>query len=108
MSTVQSTTCSDAPNIVMSGDESDRIVALELVADGYVTRPRELLARAHVVLRRQPLGQGGRARDPKRGGVCFGGWWLDSRAPRLLDPNGDTVSLTKSEFVSLVAASMSE
>ena len=39
------------------GDESDRIVGLELGADDYVTKPfspRELAARVRTVLRRAP------------------------------------------------------
>jgi two-component system, OmpR family, response regulator len=100
---------SDVPIIVTSGDqcgENDRIVALELGADDCVTKPfstRELLARARAVLRRHTLGQAARARDPKRGGFCFGGWRLERRARRLLDPKGNTVSLTKGVFVLLVA-----
>ncbi len=105
---------SDVPIIVTGSDqcnENDRIVALELGADDYVTKPfnpMELLARARAVLRRQTPRQAARARDPKRGGFYFGGWRLERRARRLLDPKGNTVSLTKGEFVLLIAASMSE
>ena len=69
---------SDVPIIVTTGDrrdEIDRVVALELGADGYVTKPfslRELLARVRAVLRRQTLGQAARVRDPERGGFRFG------------------------------------
>jgi two-component system, OmpR family, response regulator len=99
----------DVPIIVTGSDqcdENDRIVALELGADDYVTKPfnpMELLARARAVLRRQTPRQAARARDPKRGGFYFGGWRLERRARRLLDPKGDTVSLTKGEFDLLVA-----
>ena len=104
----------DVPTIVAGSDhsdENDRIVALELGADNYVTKPfstRELLARARAMWRRRTLAQAARARDPKLGGFCLGGWRLERRARRLLDPKGNTVSLTKSEFVLLVAATMSE
>ena len=50
----------DLPVILLTarGDESDRIVGLELGADDYVTKPfspRELAARVRTVLRRAPL-----------------------------------------------------
>ena len=47
------------------GDESDKVVGLELGADDYVTKPfsvKELIARIHAVLRR-PGGRGGRPAD---------------------------------------------
>ncbi len=43
--------------LTAKGDELDRVLGLELGADDYVTKPfglRELLARVHVCLRRQP------------------------------------------------------
>ena len=50
------------PIIVLSavGDEIDKVLLLEIGADDYVVKPfgtRELLARIHAVLRRQPGGQ---------------------------------------------------
>jgi DNA-binding response OmpR family regulator len=50
---------SDVPVILLTarGDESDRIVGLELGADDYITKPfspRELAARVRSVLRRAP------------------------------------------------------
>jgi DNA-binding response OmpR family regulator len=100
---------SDVPIIVTAGgrcDEIDRVVALELGADDFVTKPfslRELLARARAVLRRQKIGQAARARDPERGGFRFGGWQLDRRTRRLLDPKDNPVQLTKGEYALLVA-----
>ena len=100
---------SDVPIIVTNGDrrdEIDRVVALELGADDYVTKPfslRELLARVRAVLRRQTLGRAARARDSKRGGFRFGGWRLECRVRRVIDPKGHPVLLTKSEYVLLVA-----
>ncbi len=49
----------DVPIIMLTakGEETDRVVGLEIGADDYVTKPfsvRELLARARVRLRRQP------------------------------------------------------
>jgi two-component system phosphate regulon response regulator PhoB/two-component system alkaline phosphatase synthesis response regulator PhoP len=45
------------------GDESDKVVGLELGADDYVTKPfsiKELVARIHAVLRRPPGGEAAR------------------------------------------------
>jgi DNA-binding response OmpR family regulator len=110
MSTVQSTIRSNAPMIDQC-NESDRVVALELEADDDVTKrfgPGESLACNRGALRRQTLGQARRARDPMRGGVCFSGRRLESRARRLLDPMAMTLSVTKGEFAFLIAALMSE
>jgi len=44
------------------GDESDKVIGLELGADDYVTKPfsvKELVARIHAVLRRPPGGEAG-------------------------------------------------
>lgn len=54
---------SEVPIFVLSarGDEVDRVVALELGADGYLTKPfslRELLARLHALLRRADVPPG--------------------------------------------------
>ncbi len=86
---------SDIPIIVTIGDqcdEIDRVVALVSGADDLATKPfspRELLARARAVLRRQEIGKLARMRDPERGGFRFGGWRLDRRARRLFDPKGN-------------------
>src|SRR3954463_1278416 len=63
----------DGPAIIMlsaMGEETDRIVGLELGADDYLPKPcnpRELLARIRAVLRRR--GEGGRA-EPDLGAQC--------------------------------------
>jgi two-component system, OmpR family, response regulator len=98
---------SDVPIIIMTGhrlDEIDRVVGLELGADDYIVKPfglRELLARVRAVLRRQ--GRVARTRDPERGGYRFGGWQLERRGRRLVDPNGAQVSLSKGEYALLLA-----
>jgi two-component system, OmpR family, response regulator len=100
---------SDVPIIITTGSpchETDRIVALELGADDFVIKPfslRELLARVRAVLRRQGIGRAARTCDREGGGFRFGGWELDRRARRLLDPKGNPVSLTKSEYDLLIA-----
>jgi DNA-binding response OmpR family regulator len=100
---------SDVPIIIMTGhsrEEVDRVVGLELGADDYLTKPfslRELLARARAVLRRHERGRATRARDPERGGYWFNGWSLERRTRRLVNPDGEPVSLTKSEYALLLA-----
>ena len=100
---------SDVPIIIMTGhrlDEIDRVAGLELGADDYIVKPfglRELLARVRAVLRRQEMGRVARTRDPERGGYRFGGWQLERRGRRLVDPNGAQVSLSKGEYALLLA-----
>lgn len=100
---------SDVPIIITTGhrrDEIDRVLGLELGADDYLTKPfslRELMARVRAVLRRQEMGRAGRSREPERGGYRFGGWRVERRARRLLDPSGDQVALTKGEYALLLA-----
>ena len=102
-------TSSDVPVIIATGDrrdEIDRVVGLELGADDYLTKPfslRELLARIRAVLRRQEAGRAASQRDPERGRFRFGGWQLDRRIRRLIDPRGSQVALTKGEYALLTA-----
>ena len=87
-------------------DEIDRIVGLELGADDYIIKPfclRELLARVRAVLRRQEIGRAARARDPERGGYRFGGWKLERRGRKLIDPSDAPVPLSKGEYALLLA-----
>jgi DNA-binding response OmpR family regulator len=99
---------SDLPIIMLTGrkDEADRVMGLELGADDYLTKPfspRELLARIRALLRRS------RARETVADGLArvrayrFSGWELNVRLRRLMTPEGETVSLTNSEFNLLVA-----
>jgi DNA-binding response OmpR family regulator len=100
---------SDVPVIIITGDrrdEVDRVVGLELGADDYLTKPfslRELLARIRAVFRRQEAARSGSQRDPEPRGSQFGGWQLDRRLRRLVDPGGSQVSLTKGEYALLTA-----
>jgi two-component system OmpR family response regulator len=100
---------SDAPIIVITGDrgeEADKVVALELGADDYLTKPfglRELLARIRAVLRRA---EGAEIRSRRRGErqrYRFEGWELDMRMRRLTAPDGQATKLTPGEFNLLVA-----
>jgi len=100
---------SDVPVIIVTGhrnDEIDRVIGLELGADDYIAKPfglRELLARVRAVLRRHEMGRVSRTCCPERGGFRFNGWQLDRRQRRLIDPDGNPVSLTKSEYALLRA-----
>jgi two-component system, OmpR family, response regulator len=100
---------SDVPVIITTGhrrDEIDRVVGLELGADGYMTKPfslRELLARVRAVLRGREIGRKGHAGNPERGGFRFGRWQLERRGRRLVDQDGNPVSLSKGEYLLLIA-----
>src|SRR5215469_12214246 len=102
-------TRSDVPVIITTGDrrdEIDRVVGLELGADDYITKPfslRELLARIRAVLRRQEAARNAPQREPERRRSEFGGWQLDRRLRRLVDPDGTPVALTKGEYALLIA-----
>lgn len=92
---------SDVGVIMVSGksDDVDRIVALELGADDYVTKPfnpRELLARAKNLLKRTAGVQVNGARPAQR--RRFAGWTLDLERRRLQAPDGEDVRLTRGEF----------
>jgi DNA-binding response OmpR family regulator len=76
------------------GEESDRIVGLELGADDYVTKPfspRELAARVRTVLRRAEPS------TPAEERLEYDGLVLDAWTREVVR-NGETVSLTAKEF----------
>jgi two-component system OmpR family response regulator len=92
----------DGPAIIMlsaMGEETDRIVGLELGADDYLPKPcnpRELLARIRAVLRRR---QEPRSVDGPLGAGCeFAGWRLDLVRRELRSPQGVVVNLSSGEF----------
>lgn len=82
------------------GDETDRIVGLEMGADDYLAKPfspRELLARIKAVLRRIQEGQPAEGIEQARQ-VHFGQWILDVQGHQLIDPDGVVVPLSSSEY----------
>jgi len=87
------------------GEETDRIVGLEMGADDYLAKPfnpRELLARIRAVLRR--AGSAVLPIDGERGRtLVFDGWKLDLAKRELRAPGGALVALTAGEFDLLAA-----
>jgi two-component system, OmpR family, response regulator len=87
------------------GEETDRIIGLELGADDYLPKPfnpRELLARIRAVMRRAGDAPERRA-DPASRVIRFSGWTLEPARRRLLNPDGVEVSLTGGEYDLLIA-----
>jgi two-component system OmpR family response regulator len=88
------------------GEETDRIVGLEMGADDYLPKPfnpRELLARIKAVLRRAEDRLERPAPGKPEQAMHFAGWKLDAARRCLVSPQGVTVTLTAGEFDLLVA-----
>ena len=90
------------PAIIMlsaMGEDTDRIVGLEIGADDYLPKPcnpRELLARVRAVLRRR---QEPRPTEERQGGSLeFSGWRLDLVRRELRTPEGVVINLSSGEF----------
>jgi two-component system, OmpR family, response regulator len=91
--------------LTMVGEETDRIIGLEMGADDYLPKPfspRELLARMKAVLRRAQCAPAV-AVDGKANVLHFAGWKLDIGRRRLESPKGLLVDLGAGEFDLLVA-----
>jgi DNA-binding response OmpR family regulator len=97
---------SAVPIIMLTGrrEEADKVMALELGADDYLTKPfspRELLARIRAVLRRRaPLLQQGRPEGVRA--YRFNGWELNLNTRLLKNPEANVVPLSNGEFALLV------
>ena len=101
-------TRSDIPVIMLTarGEETDRIVGLEIGADDYMPKPfspRELLARIRVVLRRLKSQNGMTDRMDSAKRIRFAGWLLDTGARHLVSPDKVIVSLSGAEYRLLLA-----
>ena len=97
--------------LTAAGDETDRIVGLEMGADDYLGKPfnpRELLARIKAVLRRSG-GPGVAVSASETGGgpagrvLAFEGWRLNLARRELHSPQGVLIQLSAGEFDLLVA-----
>lgn len=87
------------------GEETDRVIGLEMGADDYLTKPfgvRELLARIRAVLRRAAIPAPGSATGTRRV-FEFAGWRLDATRRRLHSPEKALVDLRSAEFDLLLA-----
>ena len=100
-------TKSSVPVIMLTakGDDSDRIVGLELGADDYLPKPfnpRELLARMRAVLRRTGL-QGERVSARHREVEIRVGGLILNRAKQVLVIQGNEIELSSTEYKILEA-----
>ena len=93
---------SDIPVLMLTarGEETDRIVGIEMGADDYLVKPfnpRELLARIKTILRRARALPPNLRPEPTRC-LHFSGWCLDTAARLLNAPDGVATPLSGGEF----------
>lgn len=82
------------------GEETDRIIGLEMGADDYLPKPfnpRELLARIRSVLRRA-RSLPGKLQCADARCIRFAGWLLDPAGRELLSPEGVMIALSGAEY----------
>ncbi len=99
-------TQSEVPIVMLTalGEETDRIIGLELGADDYLAKPfnpRELLARIRAVLRR--AGDAAVRQEAPPRALRFAGWTLEPPRRRLVSNEGVEVPLTGGEYDLLLA-----
>jgi two-component system, OmpR family, response regulator len=93
---------SDIPIIMLTarGEETDRIVGLEMGADDYVPKPfsaRELMARIKVILRRVRSLPRNLQPEEQRA-IRFGGWTLDTVHRHLVSHDGIVTPIGGAEY----------
>lgn len=86
-------------------NEVDKILGLEIGADDYITKPfnpRELTIRARNLLNRSmsSKGEDEEARNVEK--YVFNGWTLDINSRSLVNPQGESYKLPRSEFRALL------
>jgi two-component system OmpR family response regulator len=100
-------TAEHGPAVIMLsalGNDTDRIIGLEVGADDYLAKPcnpRELLARVRAVLRRRHAGLTGQSASAASEVYEFAGWRLDLQRRDLRDPTGTFIDLSDGEFALL-------
>ena len=83
------------------GEETDRIVGLEMGDDDYLAKPfnpRELLARIHSVLRRARALPDSGDQIKQQGRLHFASWTLDTVARHLISADDVVVPLSGGEY----------
>jgi two-component system OmpR family response regulator len=90
------------PILILSalGEETDRIIGLEMGADDYLAKPfnpRELLARIKVILRRSRT-LPGRNETETVSQLLFANWTLDLTTRHLISPEKVVIPLSGGEF----------
>ncbi len=98
---------SSVPIIMLTarGEDTDRIVGLELGADDYIPKPfnpRELLARVRAVLRRAAASPDA-ARPIGGRRISFAGYVLDTQRREIVSPDGVVIDLSGGEYDLLLA-----
>lgn len=98
---------SQLPVILLTamGEETDRIIGLEMGADDYLAKPfnpRELLARIKAVLRRSDQVQQRHVQEAPQA-LLFNRWTLLPQTRELIDPDQVMVPLSSAEFALLLA-----
>ncbi|MBB71181.1 MAG: DNA-binding response regulator [Legionellales bacterium] len=99
---------SNVPIIMLTaiGEDTDRIVGLEVGADDYIPKPfnpRELVARTKALLRRTQILNTPIMQDDDSDTLYFSGWCLDQATRRLVSPDEVEITLSAGEYNLLIA-----